>query len=110
MVQPGHPIGGATGMLVKDYRGKNAERVIWKFDGGLVARIFDVLKQAAIEEGQWGEKQDHGANGSEIVPMTMNVVFVPARPQLPKGVGNPTGVTPLTIDGSLPQERATNSK
>ena len=54
--------GGATGMLVKDYRGKNAEQEIWKFDAALVAQICDVLKQAAIEEGQWTEKRD--AKGS----------------------------------------------
>ena len=34
------------------YRGKNAEQEIWKFDASLVAQINDVLKQAAIEEGQ----------------------------------------------------------
>jgi hypothetical protein len=56
-----HP-GGSTGMLVKDYRGKNAEQEIWKFDAALVAQIKDVLKQAAIEEGQWTEKR--GLSGS----------------------------------------------
>ena len=35
MHHPGYPNGGATGLLVKDYRGKNAEQEIWKFDGGL---------------------------------------------------------------------------
>src|ERR1035437_1188057 len=54
----GAPNGGATGMLVKDYRGKNAEQVIWKFDSALEARIADNLKQAAIEEGQWTEKRE----------------------------------------------------
>ena len=44
-------------MLVKDYRGKNAEQEIWKFDASLVAQICDVLKQAAIEERQWTEKR-----------------------------------------------------
>ena len=44
-------------MLVKDYRGKNAEQEIWKFDASLVAQINGVLKQAAIEEGQWTEKR-----------------------------------------------------
>ena len=38
--------GGATGMLVRGSRGKNAEQVIWKFDGALVAQINDTLKQA----------------------------------------------------------------
>jgi hypothetical protein len=55
-------------MLVKDYRGKNAEQEIWKFDAALVAQICDVLKQAAIEEGQWTEKRDAkgGVGMSEI--------------------------------------------
>ena len=57
----GAPNGGATGMLVKDYRGKNAEQEIWKFDGALEAKIFEALKQAAIEEGQWTEKRDVNA-------------------------------------------------
>ncbi len=33
-------------MLVKDYRGKNAEQEIWKFDGALVSQIKDTSKQA----------------------------------------------------------------
>jgi cell division septum initiation protein DivIVA len=52
-----HP-GGATGMLVKDYRGKNAEQEIWKFDAALVTQINATMKQAAIEEGQWSEKRE----------------------------------------------------
>src|ERR1700694_3557030 len=63
-----HP-GGATGMLVKDYRGKNAEQEIWKFDAALVAQTCDVLKQAAIEEGQWTEKRD--AKGSVGISVIM---------------------------------------
>jgi len=51
--------GGATGMLVRDFRGKNAEQEIWKFDGALVSQINDTLKQAAIEEGQWTEKREN---------------------------------------------------
>ena len=53
----GNP-GGDTGMLVKELRGKNGEREVWKFDGPLVSQIISTLKQAAIEEGQWGEKRD----------------------------------------------------
>jgi hypothetical protein len=64
MIHPGFPNGGATGMLVKNYRGKNAEQEIWKFDAALVSTINDTLKQAAaIEEGQWTEKREtKGAN------------------------------------------------
>jgi hypothetical protein len=54
----GYPIGGHTGMPVKDYRGKNAEQEIWKFDAALVDKFAALLKQAAIEEGQWTEKRD----------------------------------------------------
>lgn len=52
-----HP-GGATGMLVKEYRGKNGEQVVWKFDKSLVAQTNATLKQVAIEEGQWNEKRE----------------------------------------------------
>jgi phage terminase small subunit len=52
-----HP-GGATGMLVKEHRGKNAQQEIWKFDAALVSQINATMKQAAIEEGQWSEKRD----------------------------------------------------
>ena len=71
LLHPGFPNGGATGMLVKDYRGKNAEQEIWKFDGGLVAKILDTLKQAAIEEGQWTEKRE--------MPGTMSISFIRER-------------------------------
>jgi hypothetical protein len=63
-----HP-GGATGLLVKDYRGKNAEQEVWRFDAGLVAQINQVLKQAAIEEGQWTYKR--GAQGDIDINVTM---------------------------------------
>jgi hypothetical protein len=42
----GYPNSGTTGMLVKDYRGKNAEQEIWKFDAALVEKFANVLKQA----------------------------------------------------------------
>ena len=51
MVHPGYPNGAETGMLMKDFRGKNAEQVVWKFDAALEAKIMEALKQAAIEKG-----------------------------------------------------------
>jgi hypothetical protein len=62
MVHPGYPNGGATGLLVKDYRGKEANQEVWKFDSALEARLADDLKQAAIEEGQWSEKREVNAS------------------------------------------------
>src|SRR3984893_15471388 len=68
-----YPGGGATGMLVKDYRGKNAEQEIWKFDAALEAQIKDTLKQAAIEEGQWTEKREaKGALGINVIIERLN--------------------------------------
>ena len=52
-----HP-GGATGMLVKEHRGKNGKQETWRFDAALVAQMNATMKQAAIEEGQWSEKRE----------------------------------------------------
>ena len=51
--------GGGTGQLAKDYRGKLADQVVWRFDAALVTQIAAVMKQAAIEEGQWTEKREN---------------------------------------------------
>jgi hypothetical protein len=71
LIHPGYHLGGETGMLVKDFRGKNAEQEIWKFDSALVEKFANVLKQAAIEEGDWNQKRDRsGSLGhSEIVEL-----------------------------------------
>jgi hypothetical protein len=76
---PGYPIGGATGLLVKDYRGKNAEQVIWKMDTGTESSIRDDLKQIAIEEGTWNEKRE--PTPAERPPTTYNILFVAAPPR-----------------------------
>jgi hypothetical protein len=76
MIHPGYPTGAAHGLLVKDYRGKDANQEIWKFDAALVTQICNALKQAAIEEGQWSAKRDQGPNRGEVVPARVTVVFV----------------------------------
>ena len=48
---------GATGVVVKSYRGRHAKKEIWKFDSALESAIRKTLKEAAIEEGQWNEKR-----------------------------------------------------
>ena len=68
----GDHLGGATGMLVRDYRGKNAEREIYRFDAPLVAQINDILKQAAIEEGQWTEKRETASTGVNVLMDLIN--------------------------------------
>jgi hypothetical protein len=54
-------------MLVKDYRGKNAEQEIWRFDATLVTQINATLKQAAIEEGQWNEKREISGEENAVI-------------------------------------------
>src|SRR5258708_6127283 len=34
----------------------------WRFDAALEAKLFEALKQAAIEEGQWSEKREINAS------------------------------------------------
>jgi hypothetical protein len=73
LLHPGHPTGGETGMLVKDYRGKNADQEIFKFDSALVDKFCSTLKQAAIEEGQWTEKRElSGAVGMSVIKQRLN--------------------------------------
>jgi hypothetical protein len=71
MVHPGYPNGAASGLLLRDFRGRNAEQEIWKFDAPLVAQFRDALKQAAIEEGQWAEKRDQSG--------TVDICVIEAR-------------------------------
>jgi hypothetical protein len=66
MVHPGYSVGGETGMLMKDFRGKDANQEVWKFDAALEAKILECLKPAAIEEGQWNQKRDPAAGSAGI--------------------------------------------
>jgi hypothetical protein len=41
--------------MVKDYRGKDGERVVWEFDAPLVSQINDVLGRSRSRKGS-GQK------------------------------------------------------
>jgi hypothetical protein len=45
--------GGASGLLARDYKGKDADRTIYKVDTGLLSELREHEKQAAQELGQW---------------------------------------------------------
>jgi len=47
--------GGSTGLLTLDYKGKDANQPIYRFDAPLMAEMRLAEKQAAIETGQWSE-------------------------------------------------------
>jgi hypothetical protein len=50
--------GGETGLLVRDYKGKDANQVVYKFDAALVNELNKCEKQAAEELGQWVTKTE----------------------------------------------------
>ena len=52
--------GGSSGLLVKTYKGKNAQTPVYKFDAALVKQMNAICKQAAIEVGQWDDKRAIG--------------------------------------------------
>jgi hypothetical protein len=44
--------GGDTGLLVKDYKGKDANQVVYKADVALMGRIESHLREASVQLGQ----------------------------------------------------------
>lgn len=50
--------GGETGLLVRDFKGKDADTPVYKADTALMAEIRATAKQAAEELGQWVEKRE----------------------------------------------------
>ena len=50
--------GGATGLLVRDYKGKNAGAPAYRVDTALIAELRALMRQAAEELGQWVEKSE----------------------------------------------------
>jgi hypothetical protein len=50
--------GGTTGLLVRDFKGKDATQPIYRVDTGLLAEMRLHEKQAAQELGQWSEERE----------------------------------------------------
>jgi hypothetical protein len=44
--------GGETGLLVRDYKGKDANQVVYKADVALMGRIESHLREASVQLGQ----------------------------------------------------------
>lgn len=47
--------GGSSGFLIRDYKGKDADRAVYKFDAALAGELREHEKHIAIELGQWQE-------------------------------------------------------
>ena len=92
-------------MMVKDYRGKNGEREIWGFDAALNAQLLDLLKQAAIEEGQWGAKQE----GDPEARLAVTIAYLNAGYRLqaaPSTTGDVSGSDQRKIQFHLRKQAA----
>lgn len=64
----GQVAGGETGLLVKDYKGKDAMTPVYKVDVGLLKEMRDLEREIAIELGQWTEKKElTGADGQSLL-------------------------------------------
>jgi len=55
--------GGNTGLLVRDYKGRNADKPVYKADTALMAEMRATERQAAEEMGQWVERREKRRNG-----------------------------------------------
>jgi hypothetical protein len=60
--------GGKTGLLALDYKGKDADRAVYKLDAALLKEMRDLEREIAIELGQWTEKKElTGAGGEPLL-------------------------------------------
>jgi hypothetical protein len=77
LIERGTPA-GMTGLILRDFRGKSAEQVVFKVDTGLLAELRKHERQAAEELGEIGMPASPGGIGG--VAVQVNVAFV--QPQV----------------------------
>lgn len=72
--------GGKTGLIVREY--KALDLPVYKVDTAVIKEVRDLLKQIAIETGEWTEKKDVTSAGAPLTPMqpTINVYASEQQP------------------------------
>ena len=71
--------GGASG-LVRDYKGKVADTVVYKVDTGLLAELRGHERQAAEELGQWKTRvEERKVIDASPAAMTLAAIFTTAE-------------------------------
>lgn len=72
--------GGKTGLIVREYKGLDLP--VYKVDTAVIKEVRDLLKQIAIETGEWTEKKDVTSDGKPLTPMqpTINVYASEQQP------------------------------
>ena len=61
------PPGGTSGLLVRGYKGKKADRLVTRIDPGVVSLVAELRgheRQAAEELGRWSERRDVPIQGA----------------------------------------------
>lgn len=67
--------GGASGFLTRDYKGKDADRAIYKLDTGLLAEFREHEKQVAQELGQWQETHQTNIAVQIVMPASSSAAL-----------------------------------
>jgi hypothetical protein len=67
--------GGSSGFLVRDYKGKNADTPVYKFDSALAGELREHEKHIAIELGEW---QESSAAPNVAIQIVMPNAITPA--------------------------------
>jgi hypothetical protein len=65
--------GAHTGFVCLDWRGREAQRAVWKVDTGLLAELRHIEEQIAREKGEWNPEF---TGAGVLVPVQVNVTFV----------------------------------
>jgi hypothetical protein len=67
----GEIAGGETGLLVRDYKGRNADVAVYKYDGALVKEMRGILDDIAREVGDRKTNVDLTTKGQPITFATL---------------------------------------
>lgn len=71
--------GGETGLLCVDFKGRDADRPVYRVDVGSLKELRETMRQAAIELGQWEERSDHTLHGPDNGPIQLEESAIIAR-------------------------------
>lgn len=64
--------GGKTGLLALDYKGKDADRAVYKLDAALLKELRDLEREIAIELGQWAERKEVSGPDGGAIPLSIS--------------------------------------
>lgn len=64
--------GGKTGLLALDYKGKDADRAVYKLDAALLKEMRDLEREIAVELGQWAERREVSGPDGGAIPVSIS--------------------------------------